>query len=82
MASRQQTMRWDSIKPQIVIGKDYYPMHATPLLTNRWEGLVPVPPNEKLVRYRYKFDYDYNAFGSPRQNSAMSPEYTLKVTEQ
>jgi hypothetical protein len=82
MDSRQQSLRWDSIRPQIVVGNDYYPMHSTRLMTNRWEGLVPVPPSENSVRYRYKFDFDYNAFGGPRPDSAISPEYTLKITEQ
>jgi len=82
MDSRQQSLRWDSIKPQIIVGKDSYPMHSTRLMTNRWEGLVPVPAGETSVRYRYKFDFDYNAFGGPKPDSATSPEYTLKVTEQ
>lgn len=82
MDSRQQTLRWDSIKPQIVVGKDYYPMRQTPMMTNRWEGLVPVPSGTDLVRYHYKFDFDYNGFGGPQPNSASSPEYTLKITEQ
>jgi hypothetical protein len=80
--SRQQTMRWDSIKPQIMIGNDYYPMRPTPLMTNRWEGLLPVPANVNQIHYRYKFDYQYNAFGAPRPDSAMSPEYSLKITEE
>src|SRR5581483_6189549 len=41
--SRQQSLRWDSIKPQVVVGNDLYPMHPVPLMTNRWEGLVPAP---------------------------------------
>lgn len=79
LATRQQTLRWDSIRPQIVVGNDFYPMRPTPLMTNRWEGLVPVPAGTDSVRYRYKFDFDYNAMGQPKQDSAMSPEYTLRV---
>jgi len=79
--SRQQTMRWDSIKPQIVVGSDFYPMRPTLLMTNRWEGLVPVPHNTNLVHYRYKFDYNYNAMGKPKPDSALSPEYTLRILE-
>ena len=79
--SRQQTMRWDSIKPQIVVGTDFYPMRPTLLMTNRWEGLVPVAPNTNLVHYRYKFDYSYNAIGKPKPDSALSPEYTLRILE-
>ena len=81
MASRQQTLRWDSIHPQIMVGTDTYPMRPTNLMTNRWEGLVPVPAGTSLVHYRYKFDFDYNAFGKPKPDSALSPEYTLHISE-
>ena len=81
LASRQQTLRWDSIKPQIVVGQEFYPMRPTKLMTNRWEGLVPVPPNVNIVHYRYKFDYNYNAVGAPRSDSALSKEYTLRILE-
>ncbi len=77
--SRQETLRWDSIRPQILIGNDLLPMRPTPLMTNRWEGLVPVPTDATIVHYRYKFDYDYNSMGKPRQDSSLSPEYTLRV---
>ena len=82
MTSRQQTLRWDTIKPQLVVGNDVYPMRPTALMTNRWEGLVPVPPGTSLVHYRYKFDFDYSAMGHPKSDSALSPEYTLRVNEQ
>ncbi len=81
LASRQQSLRWTSIRPQIVVGTEYYPMRVTPLMTNRWEGLVPVPPGKDSVTYRYKFDFDYNALGKPKSDSALSPEYTLRVSE-
>jgi len=82
MTTRQKSMRWDSIRPQIVVGNESYPMRPTQLMTNRWEGLVPVPAGEKLVHYRYRFDYDYNTFGTPKGDSALSPEYTLRVSDQ
>ncbi len=81
MVSRQQTLRWDSIKPQILVGNEAYPMRPTTLMTNRWEGLIPVPAGTSLVHYRYKFDFDYNAFGQPKPDSALSPEYTLQIRE-
>ena len=68
--------------PEIVVGKQSYPMRPTSLMTNRWEGLVPVPSGTSAVHYRYKFDFNYNAFGKPKTDSALSPEYTLRVTEQ
>jgi hypothetical protein len=82
MTSRQQSLRWDSIRPQIIIGKDSYPMRPTSLMTNRWEGLVPVAQEVNQVHYHYKFDFDYNGFGGPKPDSAMSPEYTLKILDQ
>ena len=81
MNSQQQTLRWDSIKVQVVVGKQSYPMHQTALMKNRWEGFVPVPLGVSTVRYHFKFDYLYNSFGAPKADSATTPEYTLRVTE-
>ena len=81
LSSRQQTLRWDSIRPQILVGQDAYPMVATPLMTNRWEGLVPVPAGANAIHYRYKFDFTYNSFGPAKPDSALSREYTLRVLE-
>jgi hypothetical protein len=77
----QQTLRWDSVRPRIIVGNQSYPMNPTPLMTNRWEGYIPVPPGKEMVRYHYKFDFDYNAFGKPKVDSAVSPEYVLRVKE-
>ena len=79
--TRQQTVRWQSIQPQIVVGKDSLQMRPTPLITNRWEGLIPVPPGVSSVEYRYKFDYQYNRMGAPGNNSLLSPKYTLQIID-
>jgi hypothetical protein len=81
VASRQQTLRWETIRPQIVVGNEYYPMHPVLLMTNRWEGALPVPPGTSTVHYRYKFDFKYNAMGPPKSDSFRSQEYTLKIVE-
>jgi len=81
MASRQQSLRWDSIKPQIQVGTDYYPMRPILLMTNRWEGFLPVPSRTSIVHYRYKFDFNYNAMGSAGADSALSPEYSLRIVD-
>lgn len=81
MESRQQTLRWDTIQPQIVSGNQVFPMRPTNLMTNRWEGLLQVPAGTTLVHYRYKFDFNYNAMGAPKSDSALSPEYTLRILE-
>jgi hypothetical protein len=80
--SRQQTLRWDSIKPYIIVGNQSIPMRPTPLLTNRWEGLVPVLPGKNSVTYRYRIDYKFNRMGDvPGDKNAISQPYTLKITE-
>ena len=79
--SRQQTIRWETIEPKIVVGQESYEMRPTPLLTNRWEGLIPVPPDKNVVRYRYRFDYQYNRMGNPGLDNSISPEYTLRIID-
>ena len=79
--SRQQSLRWDSIHPQIIVGSEVYPMKPTLVISNRWEGLVPVPAGVNAVKYRYKFDYLQNEFGPPSQNSASSQNYVLRILE-
>ena len=80
--SNQQTVRWKSIQPKIVVGTESYDMRPTPVMTNRWEGLIPVPPGTNIIHYRYKFDYEYNRMGAPGRDSALSPEYTLQILDQ
>jgi hypothetical protein len=78
--SKEQALRWDSIQPHVLADGQLYDMHQTPLVTNRWEGFVPVPPGANEVTYRYKFDYLYNDFNkSPQQGSAVSSPYTLTI---
>jgi hypothetical protein len=79
--SSQQSLRRDSIKPQVVVGDHFYPMRPTPLMTNRWETLIPVSPTAASVEYRYKFDFNYNSIGAPRSDSALSSPYTLRIVD-
>jgi hypothetical protein len=79
--SPQTSLRWDSIHPYLLVNGQLYEMHQTPLVTNRWEGLVPASVTDTSVMYRYKFDYLSNEFGSPKPNSAYSPAYTLQISQ-
>jgi hypothetical protein len=80
--SPETVLRWNSIHPFVLVNGQLYDMHATPLVTNRWEGFVPATPGDSAITYRYKFDYEYNGFSSkPEHNSAFSPQYTLQLTE-
>jgi hypothetical protein len=79
--SNEQALRWDSIQPSVIVGSDSYPMRPTPLMTNRWETLVPVPPDQNTVIYTIKFDYFVNSFGPAQPESALSKRYRLRISE-
>jgi len=81
--SEQQSLRWDSIHAYVIVNGQALPLRQVPLVKNRWEGLIPLPPGASSVNYRFKFDYLYNVFGgAPKPNSLQSKTYTLKVVEQ
>ena len=75
----QQTVKPDSIKPYVVVGFDTYEMRPTLKMTNRWEALVPVPPDKNVITYWFKVDYEYARFGKPGKDSKRSEEYKLYV---
>jgi len=80
--SSEQALRWDSVRPFVLVQGQAFPLRQVPVVKNRWEGLVPVPPGVNTVNYRFKFDYLYNTFGSePKPNSVSSKVYTLKVVD-
>ena len=78
--SSMATIRPETITPYaVVIGGDMYPMRKTLRMTNRWETLVPIPPDKNSINYYFKVDYDYNRFGQPGKGSKASPEYKLSI---
>jgi uncharacterized protein YceK len=80
--TRQQTLRWDSIRPFVIVGTESYPMRQTLMMKNRWEGLAPVPAGAKTISYRYKFEFKYNVVGNqPQDDSLISPPYTLQILD-
>lgn len=79
--SRQQSLVRDSIKAYVVVGLDQFPMQRTPMLTNRWETLVPVPADKNIVTYRYKFDYEFRGFPNRQLDSKLSKYYQLFVLD-
>jgi hypothetical protein len=79
--SRQQTIRWQSIHPRIIVGNESSDMRATPLMSNRWEGVISVPPNKTSVEYQYKVDYQFNRMGKAGNNSALSRKYILQIMD-
>lgn len=79
--SRQQTLRWETVQPYIIVGKESYAMRPVKHLRNRWEGLIPVPATASTVSYHYKFEYQSNDFGGPKTGSASSKSYKLQIVE-
>lgn len=82
MNTRQGTLRWDSIEAKIMMGTNLFPMRQTLLMSNRWEGLVPVPADTNVVFYRYRLDFLYNDFGGPKNDSALSEQYRLLILDE
>ncbi|HEX4351097.1 MAG TPA: hypothetical protein VH251_11950 [Verrucomicrobiae bacterium] len=79
--SDQQSLLWGTIQPYVKVGDQLLPLRQTPLITNRWEGLLPVPADAKAVDYQYKFDFRYYNMGQPETDSVMSHKYTLRIVE-
>lgn len=79
--SNQQSLRKDTLSPKVMVGTNFYPMVRTPNTVNRWEALVPAPADARFLRYRFKFDYEYNAIPAPRRDSKLSPPYQLEIVE-
>lgn len=75
----QQTIRPQSIQPFVVVGFDTYEMRPTFKMNNRWEALVPIPPDKSVITYRFKVDYEFSRFGKPGKASKASPEYKLYI---
>ena len=81
--SQQQSLRWDSIHAYVIVDGQSYPLRPVPIVENRWEGYIPVPPTENSAVYRFKFDYLYNNFGTaPKPNSEYSKQYVMKIIDQ
>ena len=81
--SQQQSLRWESIQPYVLVNGALYPLRQVALVQHHWEGLVPVPPGANSVVYRFKFDYKYNNLGTPpKSDSAYSPAYKLTIVDQ
>jgi hypothetical protein len=77
--SRQQSIRPESFKPVVLVGMESYPMRKTALMKDRWETLVPIPPEKNSIHYRFKFDFEYNSIPTPKPDSKLSPEYKLQI---
>ena len=79
--SRQQTLKWDTVQPSVIVGTESYPMRPVKYMQNRWETVIPVAANVNSVTYHYKFDYQVSDFGGPKKSSSSSHSYKLLIVE-
>jgi hypothetical protein len=77
----QHAIRRDSLQPYVLIEGQAYPMRREPKLKDRWETLVPIPPNREFVDYQYKVNYKCSALGGPNPGSKLSPPYQVQIVE-
>ena len=77
----EQTIRPESIKPLVMVGRATYEMSPELVVSGRWEAFVPVPADQKTIRYRFKFNFLRSAFVAPVEDSALSEEFTLNIMD-
>ena len=81
MTSQETALKWETIQPTVRIGQEFYPMQPTPLVTNRWEAMIPLPPETEIVHYSYQFIFTKQDFGKTIKDSAWSGRYYLQITD-
>jgi hypothetical protein len=79
--TQKASIREQSVTPYIIVGETAYPMQRTPFLTNRWDGVIPVPATERFANYHFKIDYEYGRMGKPGKNSILSQDYSLRILD-
>lgn len=79
--SNLRCIRNQTIQPYVLVGDQAYPMRQTPMLKDRWETLVPVPPNREYIDYQFKFNYECNNIAKPTPASKLSKPYQVKIID-
>ncbi|MGD1084600.1 MAG: hypothetical protein ABSA47_07605 [Verrucomicrobiota bacterium] len=79
--TREQAIRPETIKPLVMVGYETYEMRPELVVSNRWETFVPLPADQSLLHYRFKFDFLRNAISAPVEDSKLSPDYTLQIID-
>ena len=81
MTSQEQALKWKTIQPTLRIGEDSYAMQPTPLMTNRWEVVVSLAPETKVINYRFQFQFLKQGMKREIADSASSGYYSLQITD-
>ncbi len=76
-----KALKKDSIQARVEVGDQKFKMDRTPLVPDRWQTLISLPPGTNLVNYRVRMDFEYYDIPVVRSNSSLSPFYSLKIQE-
>jgi len=79
--TRQATVIPGTLQAFVKVGFDTYPMRPVLGMTNRWEGVIPVPPDKPFVTYFIRFDYEVKTFKGTRKESKLSSGYRLEIID-
>ena len=77
----EQAIRPETIKPSVVVGFESFEMRPELVVSDRWEAFVPVPADQNLLHYRFKFDFSRNTIPAPVADSKLSPGFTLEIVD-
>jgi uncharacterized protein YceK len=77
----EQAIRLESLKPSVLVGFESYEMRPELVVKDRWEAFVPVPADQKLVHYQFRFDFSRNKIPAPIEDSKLSPSYSLEIVD-
>ena len=76
-----RAVRDDSMTPSVVVGAAFYPMQRSTLNDRCWIATVPVPPGQRFLNYRFKFDYLKAGFGGRHPDSKRSRFYQIEIVD-
>jgi hypothetical protein len=77
----QRTIVKNTVRGFVIVGADMYPMQKTPIVKDRWETLIPVPPDQNSTHYKFKFEYDVLQIPQRRAGSDSTREYRLEIVD-
>lgn len=77
--SRQQSIRWETVKPFVKIGSEEIPMERTHRMSNRWEASIPLSDKESIIYYKYKVYFEFDDFGPRGKDTIVSGTYKVEL---
>ena len=79
--TNEKSIQEDSIEGFVVLNEVHYPMKKVPVVTDRWEALIPLEQASEGYTYHLKFDFIYDSHPEPKPNSLRTKPFSLKIVE-